>query len=128
LDGRKSVAKDFSKRCEQILCEAVKWAPGLTNSHLLEFIRSTDSIADNSLRLTINTVLSCTEKEMLNALFTGNTGASTATLAAMHNSDAISIGSSMAGNFGFYPLINVIKEPTLWSAMALWIFPLICQH
>lgn len=104
MEGRKSVAKDFSKRCEQILCEAVKWAPGLTNSHLLEFIRSTDSIADNSLRLTINTVLSCTEKEMLNALFTGsgNTGASTATLAATHNSDAISIGSTIAGNVSLF--------------------------
>jgi hypothetical protein len=113
LDGRKSVSKDFTKRCEQILCEAVKWAPGLTNSHLLEFIRTTDSIGDNSLRLTINTVLSCTEKEMLNTLFAASgVGAGNSTLAASHNADAISIGSSMTGQYFdiciFYKFIKIL--------------------
>jgi len=39
MEVRRTVAKEFTKRCEQILCEAVKWAPGLTNSYLLEYIR-----------------------------------------------------------------------------------------
>ncbi|KAI1713438.1 phosphatidylinositol 3- and 4-kinase domain-containing protein [Ditylenchus destructor] len=67
LEARKSVAKDFSKRCEQILCESMKWAPGLTNSYLLEYIRRTDSINDRSLRLTIGTVLNCAEKDVFGA-------------------------------------------------------------
>ena len=60
-------SKDFTKRCEQILCEAMKWAPGLTNSYLLEYIRRTDSINDRSLRLTIGTVLNCSEKDVFGA-------------------------------------------------------------
>ncbi|KAL7069800.1 hypothetical protein ACQ4LE_011065 [Meloidogyne hapla] len=95
LDGRKSVAKDFTKRCEQILCEAVKWAPGLTNSHLLEFIRTTDSITDKSLRLTINTVLACTKREMINSLFVGGTASSVMFTTTTTNTDAISVGSTM---------------------------------
>ncbi|CAK5086225.1 unnamed protein product [Meloidogyne enterolobii] len=96
LDGRKSVAKDFTKRCEQILCEAVKWAPGLTNSHLLEFIRSADSITDKSLRLTINTVLACTKREMINSLFVGGTTSSAMfTTTSTTNTDSVSIGSIM---------------------------------
>ena len=112
MDGRKSVAKDFSKRCEQILCEAVKWAPGLTNSHLLEFIRSIDSIADNSLRLTINTVLSCTERELLNSLFaTSGGGGSSAMLAPppAHNSDAISTASGSMAGLELLILIKFLK-------------------
>uniref|UniRef100_A0A915D0F7 1-phosphatidylinositol 4-kinase n=1 Tax=Ditylenchus dipsaci TaxID=166011 RepID=A0A915D0F7_9BILA len=65
IEGRKAVAKDFTKRCEGILCVAVKWAPGFTNSYLLEYIRRTDSVNDRSLRLTIATVLSCTERDGL---------------------------------------------------------------
>ncbi|KAL3103006.1 hypothetical protein niasHT_026454 [Heterodera trifolii] len=97
LDNRKSVAKDFTKRCEQIFCEAVKWAPGLTNSHLLEFIRSTDSATDKSLRMTINAVLSCTERETVNSLI-HVTGGSATNLQVLHAAgDTGSVGS-LAGS------------------------------
>uniref|UniRef100_A0A914DAH7 PI4-kinase N-terminal domain-containing protein n=1 Tax=Acrobeloides nanus TaxID=290746 RepID=A0A914DAH7_9BILA len=35
----------------------MRWAPATTNNHLLEYIRKTDSLNDQSLRLTINAVL-----------------------------------------------------------------------
>lgn len=68
------MAKDFTKRCEQILCEAVKWAPGLTSSYLLEYIRRTGSANDKSLRLTISTVLSCTDRDLVGSLFNSSNG------------------------------------------------------
>ena len=33
-EGRRTVAKDFAGRVEQILSEAMRWAPGTTQSHL----------------------------------------------------------------------------------------------
>uniref|UniRef100_A0A914Y3R6 1-phosphatidylinositol 4-kinase n=1 Tax=Panagrolaimus superbus TaxID=310955 RepID=A0A914Y3R6_9BILA len=56
-DRRRVVAQDFGRRCEQLLGEAMKWAPGTTHSHLLEYVRYTNSVNDNSLRLTISAVL-----------------------------------------------------------------------
>ncbi|KAF8358748.1 hypothetical protein PRIPAC_93743, partial [Pristionchus pacificus] len=38
VEARRQVAQDFSERCEQILHEAIKWAPDSTNSHLLEHV------------------------------------------------------------------------------------------
>uniref|UniRef100_A0AC34RIU1 1-phosphatidylinositol 4-kinase n=1 Tax=Panagrolaimus sp. JU765 TaxID=591449 RepID=A0AC34RIU1_9BILA len=57
LELRTAVANDFGHRCEQLLSEAMKWAPGTTHSHLLEYVRRTNSVNDNSLRLTISAVL-----------------------------------------------------------------------
>uniref|UniRef100_A0A914GZZ0 1-phosphatidylinositol 4-kinase n=1 Tax=Globodera rostochiensis TaxID=31243 RepID=A0A914GZZ0_GLORO len=115
LDSRKSVAKDFTKRCEQIFCEAVKWAPGLTNSHLLEFIRSTDSASDKSLRVTINAVLSCTEREMVNSIF-HVTGGSATNLQVMHGaSDTASIGSLAVSDLS--SITNPLDVSTYLSAI-----------
>lgn len=57
IEQRKSVVNDFAHRCEQLLSEAMKWAAGTTHSHLLEYVRLTNSANDDSLRLTINAVL-----------------------------------------------------------------------
>ncbi|KAI6240099.1 1-phosphatidylinositol 4-kinase [Aphelenchoides fujianensis] len=57
IQERRSISRDFSQRGEQILCEAMKWAPGSTHGHLLEYVRRTDSANDRSLRLTIDAVL-----------------------------------------------------------------------
>uniref|UniRef100_A0A7E4V1C1 1-phosphatidylinositol 4-kinase n=1 Tax=Panagrellus redivivus TaxID=6233 RepID=A0A7E4V1C1_PANRE len=57
LEARQAVTKDFGHRCEQLLSEAMRWAPGTTHSHLLEYVRLTNSSNDNALRLTIEAVL-----------------------------------------------------------------------
>ncbi|KAI6188459.1 1-phosphatidylinositol 4-kinase [Aphelenchoides besseyi] len=57
IQERRLISRDFSQRGEQILCEAMKWAPGSTHGHLLEYVRRTDSVNDRSLRLTIDAVL-----------------------------------------------------------------------
>uniref|UniRef100_A0A0N5B712 1-phosphatidylinositol 4-kinase n=1 Tax=Strongyloides papillosus TaxID=174720 RepID=A0A0N5B712_STREA len=57
LEERKEIAKDFTGRCEQILSEAMRWAPGSTHSYILDYICKTNSTNDNSLRLTIEAVL-----------------------------------------------------------------------
>uniref|UniRef100_A0A0N4ZV71 1-phosphatidylinositol 4-kinase n=1 Tax=Parastrongyloides trichosuri TaxID=131310 RepID=A0A0N4ZV71_PARTI len=57
LEERKDIAKDFTGRCEQILSEAMRWAPGSTHSYILDYICKTNSTNDNSLRLTIEAVL-----------------------------------------------------------------------
>ncbi|MFH4977100.1 hypothetical protein AB6A40_003809 [Gnathostoma spinigerum] len=57
LDQRQIVVRDFSHRCEQILQEAIKWAPGSTHSHLLEYVSNANSVIDGSLKLTIEAVL-----------------------------------------------------------------------
>uniref|UniRef100_A0A1I7XCJ4 HEAT repeat-containing protein 1 n=1 Tax=Heterorhabditis bacteriophora TaxID=37862 RepID=A0A1I7XCJ4_HETBA len=58
LDGRRAVVKDFSQRCEQILQEAMKWAPASTHSHLLEYVSSYGAPSDGSLRLAMDAVIS----------------------------------------------------------------------
>ncbi|GMT18880.1 hypothetical protein PFISCL1PPCAC_10177 [Pristionchus fissidentatus] len=37
-ESRRQVVDDFSERCDQILKEAIKWAPDSTHSHLLEHV------------------------------------------------------------------------------------------
>lgn len=56
LPQRESIARDFSSRVQQILCEAMKWAPGTTHGHLLEYVRKNSSNS-RSLRLIIDAVL-----------------------------------------------------------------------
>ncbi|KAK6746150.1 hypothetical protein RB195_012331 [Necator americanus] len=57
FEGRSSVVKDFSQRCEQILQEAMKWAPAITHSHLLEYASSYGGSSDSSLRLAMDAVI-----------------------------------------------------------------------
>ncbi|VDN02816.1 unnamed protein product [Thelazia callipaeda] len=57
LDQRKLVVQDFSLRCEQILQEAIKWAPGSTRSYLVKYIGNTSSVYNDSFRLTVEAVL-----------------------------------------------------------------------
>ncbi|WKY02730.1 hypothetical protein Q1695_016194 [Nippostrongylus brasiliensis] len=56
IEGRTMVVKDFSQRCEQILQEAMKWAPAITHSHLLEYVSSFGGPTDTSLRLAMDAV------------------------------------------------------------------------
>ncbi|EYC21934.1 hypothetical protein Y032_0018g3619 [Ancylostoma ceylanicum] len=57
IEGRTAVVKDFSQRCEQILQEAMKWAPAITHSHLLEYASSYGGSSDTSLRLAMDAVI-----------------------------------------------------------------------
>lgn len=50
----------------------MKWAPGTTHSHLLEYVRLTNSVNDNSLRLTISAVLNSNNQS--NLLLAENSG------------------------------------------------------
>lgn len=52
----------------------MKWAPGLTSSYLLEYIRRAESANDKSLQLTISTVLSRTDKDLIGFMFNGSGG------------------------------------------------------
>ncbi|KAK5965010.1 hypothetical protein GCK32_003992 [Trichostrongylus colubriformis] len=56
IEGRTTVVKDFSQRCEQILQEAMKWAPAITHSHLLEYVSTYGAPTDTSLRLAMDAV------------------------------------------------------------------------
>ncbi|XGW14011.1 hypothetical protein V3C99_000358 [Haemonchus contortus] len=56
IEGRTMVVKDFSQRCEQILQEAMKWAPAITHSHLLEYVSTFGAPSDTSLRLAMDAV------------------------------------------------------------------------
>ncbi|KAK6013366.1 hypothetical protein OSTOST_21321, partial [Ostertagia ostertagi] len=56
IEGRTMVVKDFSQRCEQILQEAMKWAPSITHSHLLEYVSTFGAPTDTSLRLAMDAV------------------------------------------------------------------------
>ncbi|VDK40748.1 unnamed protein product [Gongylonema pulchrum] len=56
LEQRKLIVRDFSLRCEQILQEAIKWAPGSTRSHLVEYISSINPSCSDNLRLTVEAV------------------------------------------------------------------------
>jgi hypothetical protein len=54
----------------------MKWAPGSTHGHLLEYVRRTNSAQDRSIRLTIDAVLnnqnsSTTPNDPLNTLAVG---------------------------------------------------------
>ncbi|VDM61613.1 unnamed protein product [Angiostrongylus costaricensis] len=58
IDGRTTVVKDFSQRCEQILQEAMKWAPAITRSHLLEYVSSFGAPFDTTLQLAMDAMIS----------------------------------------------------------------------
>ncbi|KJH49030.1 hypothetical protein DICVIV_04809 [Dictyocaulus viviparus] len=57
IEGRTMVVKDFSQRCEQILQEAMKWAPAITRSHLLEYVSSFGAPSDTTLQLAMDAVI-----------------------------------------------------------------------
>ncbi|KAL4002855.1 Phosphatidylinositol 3- and 4-kinase family protein [Acanthocheilonema viteae] len=57
LDRRKLVVQDFSLRCEQILQEAIKWAPGSTHSYFVKYIASINPGCSGSFRLTVEAIL-----------------------------------------------------------------------
>lgn len=71
IQERRSIAHDFRQRCEQILCEAMKWAPGSTHGHLLEYVRKTNSTSDRSIHLTIDSVLASASKPSTDPALTG---------------------------------------------------------
>ncbi|CAJ0959757.1 unnamed protein product, partial [Mesorhabditis belari] len=52
-EARRSTVRDFRVRCEQILTEAMKWAPNATSSHLIEYQSQFDASLDGSIRQTI---------------------------------------------------------------------------
>uniref|UniRef100_A0A158P6J4 1-phosphatidylinositol 4-kinase n=1 Tax=Angiostrongylus cantonensis TaxID=6313 RepID=A0A158P6J4_ANGCA len=58
IEGRTTVVKDFSQRCEQILQEAMKWAPAITRSHLLEYVSSFGAPFDTALQLAMDAMIS----------------------------------------------------------------------
>nr|CRZ25602.1 Bm7141 [Brugia malayi] len=57
LDRRKLVVQDFALRCEQILQEAIKWAPGSTRSCFVKYIASINVGCSGSFRLTVEAIL-----------------------------------------------------------------------
>uniref|UniRef100_A0A915PI29 1-phosphatidylinositol 4-kinase n=1 Tax=Setaria digitata TaxID=48799 RepID=A0A915PI29_9BILA len=57
LDRRKLVVQDFSMRCEQILQEAIKWAPGSTRSHFVKYIANINPACTGNFRLTVEAIL-----------------------------------------------------------------------
>ncbi|MCP9259286.1 hypothetical protein DINM_002243 [Dirofilaria immitis] len=57
LDRRKLIVHDFSLRCEQILKEAVKWAPGSTRSNFVKYIASINPGYTGNFRLTVEAIL-----------------------------------------------------------------------
>uniref|UniRef100_A0AC35TLJ8 1-phosphatidylinositol 4-kinase n=1 Tax=Rhabditophanes sp. KR3021 TaxID=114890 RepID=A0AC35TLJ8_9BILA len=63
IEGKRKIAEDFINRCEGILNQAMVWSPGTTHSYLLDYICKTNSMNDNSLRLTIETVLKNCSKQ-----------------------------------------------------------------
>ena len=52
----------------------MKWAPGTTHSHLLEYVRLTNSANDNSLKLTISAVINRSNNRTDDLLLAENTG------------------------------------------------------
>ncbi|VDK62135.1 unnamed protein product [Onchocerca ochengi] len=67
LDRRKLVVQDFSLRCEQILKEAIKWAPGSTRSYFVnqkgmilsvkKYIAGINPGCTGNFRLTVEAIL-----------------------------------------------------------------------
>uniref|UniRef100_A0A158Q770 1-phosphatidylinositol 4-kinase n=1 Tax=Elaeophora elaphi TaxID=1147741 RepID=A0A158Q770_9BILA len=57
LDRRKLVVQDFSLRCEQILQEAIKWAPGSTRSYFVKYIANINPACSGNFRLTVQAIL-----------------------------------------------------------------------
>lgn len=45
--GRRDVANDFANRCQQILAEAMRWAPQTTQSHLQ--VNAREKVLPNSI-------------------------------------------------------------------------------
>lgn len=81
LEQRKIVVRDFSRRCEQILQEAIKWAPGSTRSHLIEYVARSNSATSGCLRLTVEAVLKECDSSEGN---TENTSGASLYLSSLH--------------------------------------------
>ncbi|CAG9533242.1 unnamed protein product [Cercopithifilaria johnstoni] len=79
LDRRRLVVHDFSLRCEQILQEAIKWAPGSTRSYFVKYIASINPGCSGNFRLTVEAIL----KSLNNASGTNDTSSSLC-LSALH--------------------------------------------
>lgn len=39
VEDRETMVAQFARRCEEIVREAIRWAPAATHSHLLEYVR-----------------------------------------------------------------------------------------
>uniref|UniRef100_A0A5S6Q402 1-phosphatidylinositol 4-kinase n=1 Tax=Trichuris muris TaxID=70415 RepID=A0A5S6Q402_TRIMR len=65
VEERRKVRDDFAAKCQQILAEAVAWAPSVVRSHLQEYIselsieRSAFLSCHSGLALTISSMLNC---------------------------------------------------------------------
>ncbi|EJD74219.1 phosphatidylinositol 4-kinase, variant [Loa loa] len=80
LERRKLVVQDFSLRCEQILQEAIKWAPGSTRSYFVKYITSINPGCSGNFRLTVEAIM----KSLNDASGCTNDTSSSLYLSALH--------------------------------------------